>query len=164
MWKKSIRTVSNVTLKQTNKQTNKQATTKKHGKAVSLKVRKLDVAWLLCDRLYTWFSAGYKPVKRPISSSVTWRIQSMGCFKDRRRRAAVGRMIVNLQGVKNAVMRCFRQARKLGYKLFAIQEGGKCFAGPRGHLTYGKYGRSRRCRNGMGGKWAINVYTFSKCK
>ena len=95
---------------------------------------------------------------------VTWDIRGVGCFRDSRRSPAVGRMVVNLKGVKNAVMKCFRQARKLGYKMFAMRNGGKCFAGARGHLTYSKYGRSRGCRKGLGGSSAINVYRFTKCK
>jgi len=51
-----------------------------------------------------------------------------------------------------------------GYKAFAVQHQGWCATGPRAHLTYRKYGRSNRCRNGKGGPWANDVYVvFGKC-
>lgn len=84
-------------------------------------------------------------------------IRSIGCFKDKPRRAA-GSMVANLRGLKYAVRDCARQARKRGYRLFAVQNGGECFMGPRAKITYKKYGPSKRCRGGKGGPWTNNVY------
>lgn len=84
-------------------------------------------------------------------------IRSIGCFKDKPRRAA-GSMVANLRGLKFVVRDCARQARKRGYRLFAVQNGGECFMGPRAKITYKKYGPSKRCRGGKGGPWANNVY------
>lgn len=67
-------------------------------------------------------------------------------------------MVANLRGLKFAVRDCARQARKRGYRLFAVQNGGECFMGPRAKITYKKYGPSKRCRGGKGGPWANNVY------
>ena len=48
-----------------------------------------------------------------------------------------------------------------GYRAFAVQHQGWCATGPRAHLTYRKYGRSNRCRNGKGGPWANDVYVVA---
>ena len=42
-----------------------------------------------------------------------------------------------------------------------MQHQGWCATGPRAHVTYRKYGRSNRCRNGKGGPWANDVYIIS---
>ena len=44
--------------------------------------------------------------------------------------------------------------------MFAVQHGGWCAASRTGHLTYSRYGRSNRCRNGKGGPWANDVYVL----
>ena len=44
--------------------------------------------------------------------------------------------------------------------MFAVQHGGWCASTKRAHLTYGRYGRSNRCRNGKGGPWANDVYVL----
>ena len=84
-------------------------------------------------------------------------IRNLGCFRDKRRRSA-GSMVANLRGLKYAVRDCARQARKRGYRIFAVQNGGECFMGPRAKITYKMYGRSKRCRGGKGGPWANDVY------
>ena len=51
-----------------------------------------------------------------------------------------------------------------GYRAFAVQHQGWCATGPKAHVTYRRYGRSNRCRNGKGGPWANDVYVVSgKC-
>lgn len=67
-------------------------------------------------------------------------------------------MVANQKGLKFAVRDCAHQARKRGYKIFAVQNGGECFLGPRAKITYNKYGRSTKCRGGKGGPWANDVY------
>ena len=59
---------------------------------------------------------------------------------------------------KEAIKRCALVALRFGYRAFAVQHQGWCATGPRAHVTYGKYGRSNRCRNGKGGPWANDVY------
>ena len=44
--------------------------------------------------------------------------------------------------------------------MFAIQHGGWCASARRAHLTYRKYGKSNKCRNGKGGPWANDVYVL----
>ena len=84
-------------------------------------------------------------------------IRRIGCFRDKPRRAA-GSMVANQRGLKFAVRDCAHQARKRGYKLFAVQNGGECFLGPGAKITHNKYGRSTKCQGGKGGLWANDVY------
>ena len=58
----------------------------------------------------------------------------------------------------DAIFKCFAAAARRGYRAFSVQHQGWCATGPRAHLTYRKYGRSNRCRNGKGGPWANDVY------
>ena len=62
---------------------------------------------------------------------------------------------------KDAIVKCALEAAKRRYKAFAIQHRGWCATGPRAHITYRRYGRSNRCRNGKGGPWANDVYFVS---
>ena len=60
-----------------------------------------------------------------------------------------------------AIFKCALEAMKRNYKFFAVQHQGWCATGARAHVTYGKYGRSNRCRNGKGGPWANDVYSIT---
>ena len=51
-------------------------------------------------------------------------------------------------------------AKKRGFSTFAIQHGGWCASTKYAFRTYGKYGKSNRCRNGKGGPWANDVYVL----
>ena len=83
--------------------------------------------------------------------------KSRGCFRDKPRRA-MGILLGNLRGRRDAIMRCFLLASRRGYRAFGVQHGGECWSGPLARRTFSKYGRSNRCRNGKGGAWANNVY------
>lgn len=91
----------------------------------------------------------------------------MGCFKDTPRRAIPileGKSKLlrgNYKRRKFAIRRCAMVAVNRGNKVFSVQDGGQCFSGPRAQFTYGKFGRSNRCRNGKGGPWANDVYRVS---
>ena len=67
-------------------------------------------------------------------------------------------MVANQGGLRYDVKDYAHQARKRGYKVFAVQNGGECFLRPRTKITYNKYGRSTKCRGGKGGPWANDVY------
>lgn len=62
---------------------------------------------------------------------------------------------------KDAIFKCALEAMRRNYRSFAVQHQGWCATGPKAHLTFGKYGRSKRCRNGKGGPWANDVYTIT---
>ena len=47
----------------------------------------------------------------------------------------------------------------MGFTLFAVQNGGECWADNAG--TYGKYGPSEKCRDGKGGDHANDVYNIT---
>ena len=61
----------------------------------------------------------------------------------------------------DAILKCALVALRFGYRVFAVQHQGWCATGPRAHVTYKKYGRSNRCRNGKGGPWANDVYKIA---
>ena len=94
-------------------------------------------------------------------------MRSQGCYRDTGRRAIPqmdGRGLL-VRGYYrkryDAVMKCALEAAKRGYKCFAVQHGGWCATGPRAHVTYRRYGRYNKCRNGKGGPWANDVYFLS---
>ena len=88
----------------------------------------------------------------------------IGCFRDTSRRAIPqldqsSRLLRgNYRRRKDAIEKCAAEAIKRGYRVIGIQHGGWCASGPRAQFTFGKYGRSNRCRNGKGGGWANDVY------
>ena len=94
-------------------------------------------------------------------------VKSLGCYKDTGRRA-----IPPMDGrnplVKgfyrrraDAILKCALVALRFGFPVFAIQNQGWCATGPRARVTYRKYGRSNRCKNGKGGPWANDVYQIT---
>ena len=91
-------------------------------------------------------------------------VQSAGCWRDTGRRAIpqMDGKDVLVRGYyrkrSDAIFKCFAAAARRGYRTFAVQHQGWCATGPRAHLTFKKYGRSNRCRNGKGGPWANDVY------
>nr|XP_039269282.1 uncharacterized protein LOC120344229 [Styela clava] len=50
----------------------------------------------------------------------------------------------------NAIQKCARIAFCLGYKVFALQDGGWCATSENAHLTYNSYGHSSACPPGGG--------------
>ena len=46
----------------------------------------------------------------------------------------------------DALQKCAEAALDRGFKYFAIQNGGQCFAGFNGEKRYNMYGHSDRCR------------------
>ena len=91
-------------------------------------------------------------------------VKSLGCYKDTARRAVPqmdGRnpLVTGYYRKRaDAILRCGLVAKRFGFRVFAVQHQGWCATGPRAHLTYRKYGRSNKCRNGKGGPWANDVY------
>ena len=105
-----------------------------------------------------------------VMNSIFTAVKHVGCFRDTSRRA-----IPQMDGCDilvpdfyrrrtEAIKKCSSTAMRRGYKAFAVQHQGwlvgvlRCATGPRAHVTYRKYGRSNRCRNGKGGPWANDVY------
>ena len=58
---------------------------------------------------------------------------------------------------KQPISKCADVAKRLGFRIFAIQNGGQCFAGS-DDMGYKKYGQSEKCLNGVGGSLANDVY------
>jgi len=98
---------------------------------------------------------------------LTFTVKSIGCFRDTGRRAIPGvdgtDILLRDQYRRraDAIDKCALVSLKRRHKAFAVQHGGWCATGPKAHLTYRRYGRSHRCRNGKGGPWANDVYFIS---
>ena len=94
-------------------------------------------------------------------------VRSLGCYRDTGRRAIPqmdGRSILVKDYYRrraDAILKCALVAMKHRWPVFAVQHQGWCATGSRAHMTYRKYGRSNRCRNGKGGPWANDVYRIS---
>ncbi|XP_065675162.1 uncharacterized protein LOC105845100 isoform X8 [Hydra vulgaris] len=90
----------------------------------------------------------------------------LGCWRDTQDRA-----LVTLEGKSpeeillyhkrtDPLGYCYRAASNYGYRIFALQNGGQCFAG--NNASYQKFGVSNNCwSNGGGGPFANEVYTIS---
>ena len=90
--------------------------------------------------------------------------KSVGCYKDTSNRA-----IPTIEGKdrildgpyrsrKNAVAKCAIAAGKMGFHMFAIQDGGWCAASATAEKTFDKYGKSNKCEGGKGGPLANTVF------
>ena len=81
----------------------------------------------------------------------------IGCYKDNASRA-MPKLLGNWRHDNKAVEKCAESTAKAGYLVFGVQFAGECWSGPQAHMTYKKYGTSKRCVNGWGGNWAQDVY------
>ena len=93
--------------------------------------------------------------------------ETVGCYKDVGHRA-----IKILEGTdpilngsyssrKNPIAKCAVAAMRMGYSMFAVQDGGECFGSATAPQTFDKYGKSDACRaDGTGGPWANQVYVI----
>ena len=59
---------------------------------------------------------------------------------------------------------CAQVAQKLNVPYFALQKGGQCFVGKSGDIDYQRYSPSRKCKYGLGGQMANDVYMIKKSK
>ena len=90
---------------------------------------------------------------------------TVGCFKDTSNRAipTLEGQDANLDGnykARNlAIEKCYQAAKKQGFQMFAVQNGGWCASCATAAKSYAKYGKSTACRSdGKGGPWANEVY------
>ena len=67
-------------------------------------------------------------------------------------------MPISLPSTNPLFESCNRAAAFRGYTVFGIQNGVECWSGPNAADDYNKYGTSTKCRNGLGGPWANDVY------
>ncbi|XP_077863241.1 protein SpAN-like, partial [Saccoglossus kowalevskii] len=93
----------------------------------------------------------------------------IGCFKD----VTTDRAITTLEGTdarldgsyhtrENPLQKCADVAGDLGYKIFALQNGGWCASAASAVETFAKYGVSQDCNaDGEGGPGANDVYMFT---
>jgi len=60
---------------------------------------------------------------------------------------------------KHAIEKCYQAAKKRGFHIFAVQNGGWCAASSSVAETFDKYGNSSACKSdGKGGPLANQVY------
>ncbi|XP_027050274.1 uncharacterized protein LOC113677635 [Pocillopora damicornis] len=100
--------------------------------------------------------------------------ESVGCYEDRGERAIENAASLEyypfgysiyyfMKG--NEIQKCALFAKLVGYKVFAIQNGGECLTSATAHKTYSKYGESQVCKgDGKGGPFANQVYRLSERK
>ncbi|XP_028405966.1 neurogenic locus notch homolog protein 1-like isoform X2 [Dendronephthya gigantea] len=106
----------------------------------------------------------------PPEKSVVTEYQSMGCWADTKEwRNPVMRAISTMEGLHpslnddyekrtDPITKCAKAAKAYGYKVFAVQNGGQCFSDADAGKTYTTYGPSNKCRFGVGGALANDVY------
>ncbi|PFX26527.1 Uncharacterized protein CXorf38-like [Stylophora pistillata] len=91
--------------------------------------------------------------------------ETIGCYQDHGDRA-----IPTLEGQDSildgsykvrleAINKCYQAAKKRGFQVFAVQDGGWCATSASAAKTFTKYGKSSACKSdGKGGPWANQVY------
>ena len=94
-------------------------------------------------------------------------ITPLGCYKD-----MVPRAIPTVEGTsiildggywtrENPMAKCAMVARRRGFHMFALQDGGWCATSDTAEKTFDKYGKSSGClSDGEGGSLANNVYVI----
>ena len=89
--------------------------------------------------------------------------RDLGCYKNKRSRAISGKVEI---WWNNVIDRCYKRARGLGHKFFAVQYrrpfNYECYTSSDAGQTYAKYGRTTGCKDGKGGNWMMNVYEIGK--
>lgn len=70
----------------------------------------------------------------------------------------------NVQQRSDPIGACAQVAQKLNVPYFALQKGGQCFVGKSGDIDYQRYSPSRKCKYGLGGQMANDVYMIKKSK
>jgi len=113
------------------------------------------------------------PDKPGTSASKTGKpYNHLGCFRDRLLNGK--RALPTLEGNANvaailtgqhykrrdnALGKCMNAAKHLNYDVFAVQDGGQCFAAKNARIAATKYGKSTLCNSdGKGGPMANDVY------
>lgn len=91
---------------------------------------------------------------------------SLGCFHDRNNTPVISSLesisATYLKGPyqtrENAVKKCALEAAKVGFKAFALQDGGACLSGSFAHVNYSIYGETECPPGGKGGPNVSEVY------
>ena len=106
----------------------------------------------------TIFVSSINPAK-----SLEW--LSLGCFLDDNDTRAISSLeSVNatyLDGPfktrENAIKKCALEAAKMGYKVFAVLDGGACYSGPNAYLNYPVH-NATNCTGEKGGLLVNHVF------
>ena len=92
--------------------------------------------------------------------------QNIGCIKDDPMSPAIETLEErdsildgNYTTRNDSITKCFRAAKKRGFHIFAVQDGGRCASNASAANTFDKYGSSSVCKlDGKGGPNANEVY------
>ncbi len=75
-----------------------------------------------------------------------------------------GRIKEKYKKRNDSLKKCAEAAISQQYTLFALRDGGQCFAGNLESTAYKKHGVSKLCVNGLGSSSSKNVYQImGKC-
>lgn len=113
---------------------------------------------------------------QPAATITPGSYKSIGCFKERTD-VNKDRAIPSLEGRDDVldgmgatayrdrefpIEKCADAAKRRGYVMFAIQDGGLCATSKEIQNTYDIYGKGDDCKkNGTGSAFSSSVYTFS---
>ncbi len=91
--------------------------------------------------------------------------ETIGCFQDRDSHAVPtleeqdSILDGSYKARQHAIEKCYQVAKKRGFHLFAVQDGGWCVTSASASKTFDKYGKSSACKSdGKGGPGANQVY------
>ena len=110
------------------------------------------------------YSRSFECRFNPFSILFPGSVMSLGCWADLQDRAfrRLEKIDPLLQDTfvnrANPIGVCAKVAKKHNSNTFALQKGGQCFIGKEGTPTYERYGPSRKCKYGLGGQMANDVY------
>ncbi|KAL9974750.1 hypothetical protein ACROYT_G011832 [Oculina patagonica] len=117
----------------------------------------------------------YRVVRKEVILAVSpcsVKYTSVGCFIDpswyRPMPSLEGqdhRLDGNYKLRENAIEKCALVSKELGYKVFAVQDGGKCLSSSTAHKTFHMSGRITKCKsNGLGGSGVNHIYAIGEMK
>ncbi|XP_078379589.1 uncharacterized protein LOC144662599 isoform X2 [Oculina patagonica] len=98
-------------------------------------------------------------------------IETLGCYNDTSKHAIPtlegqdGILNGNATSRRDPIGKCYEAAKKRGFKVFALQDGGWCSSSATAEKTFNKYGISSNCKSdGEGGPLANQVYYIKDYK
>lgn len=95
----------------------------------------------------------WTPAEPPVCKELYHHI---GCYSD-----GIFRALPKFLDYVTTVRQCYELAGARGYTVFATQYGRECWSGKNAAATYKKHDKTNKCRNGMGARWANDVYAIA---
>ena len=105
------------------------------------------------------------------SSHLIGSVIALGCWADlqdrsfRRMESSDPLLYDSFESRADPIGTCAKVATKMKIKYFAMQKGGQCFvAKDKDNVTFNRYSPSRKCKYGLGGPMANDVYMLKLSK